>query len=73
MADEIINELWQIKDDICSEYGYDAKKLVAHLRAKERTKNQVIVDLRSSKKTVEPSASPGGRKSGTKDGTKARR
>lgn len=35
MADEIIKELWKIKDAIAKEYGCDVKSLVAHLRAKK--------------------------------------
>lgn len=34
MADEIITELWKVKDDIAKEFGYDVKELVAHLRTK---------------------------------------
>ena len=34
MADEIIEELWQIKDSIAQEYGYDVDALVAHLTTK---------------------------------------
>lgn len=68
MADEIIKELWKIKDDICNEYGYNVKKLVTHLRARKHLENQVIVDLHAMRQTGEPSASPDGRKSAAKDG-----
>ena len=34
MSDEIIKELWQIKDNIAREHGYDIDALVAHLRTK---------------------------------------
>ncbi len=53
MADEIIKELWNIKDGIANEYGYDVKALFAHLRAKKHEGNQQVVDLRSVKKTAE--------------------
>ena len=33
MADEIIKELWKIKDDIAEEFGYDVKVFVSKLRA----------------------------------------
>jgi arsenate reductase len=33
MADEIIKELWQVKDGIANEYNYETKTFVAHLRA----------------------------------------
>jgi hypothetical protein len=46
MADEIIKELWQIKDGIADEYNYDAKAFVAHLRAMKIEEEQRLVDLR---------------------------
>jgi len=49
MADEIVKELWKIKDDMASEYGYDVKALVAHLRGKKHAGHD-RVDLRSVKK-----------------------
>ncbi len=57
MADEIIRELWQIKDDIASKHNYNLKKLVKYLREKERNGKHKIVDLRSVKKAAEPIAS----------------
>jgi hypothetical protein len=36
MTDEIIKELWQIKDDIAREHGYDLDRLAADLKSKER-------------------------------------
>ena len=35
MVDEIIEELWEIKDSIAREHGYDLATLVADLRAKK--------------------------------------
>ena len=32
MADEIIEESWQIKDRMAQEYGYDFDTVVAHLQ-----------------------------------------
>ena len=57
MTDEIIQELWQIKDDIASKQKYDLKKLVKYLQEKERNGEYEIVDLRSAKKNAEPIAS----------------
>ena len=49
MADEIIKELWGIKDKMAGEYGYDVKALVDHLRKKKHREDQPVVDLRSSR------------------------
>ena len=45
MSDEIIEELWQIKDRIAREHGYDIAALVAHLQTKKRPQGQQVVDL----------------------------
>ena len=58
MADEIIRELWQVKDNIASNHNYDLKKLVKYLRNKKRNGNHPIVDLRSIKKAAEQIAPP---------------
>jgi hypothetical protein len=47
MADEIIQELWNIKDAMADECGCDVKTLVDHLRAKKQGTDTQIVDLRS--------------------------
>ena len=56
MADEIIEELWRIKDGIAREHRYDLDTLVAHLRAKKSLGRRRIEDLRSIHTTAEPSA-----------------
>ena len=56
MADEIIKELWKIKDAIANEYGYDVRALVAHLRAKKHEDDKQAVDLRSIKQRAEQRA-----------------
>jgi hypothetical protein len=53
MADEIITELWKVKDVIAKEYGCDVKALVAHLRAKKREEDSRVIDLRSMKQAAE--------------------
>ena len=53
MPDEIIKELWQIKDSIAREHGYDIDALVAHLQTKKRPKGQQVVDLRSLRRAAE--------------------
>jgi hypothetical protein len=53
MADDIIRELWTIKDAIATEYGCDLKALVAHLRSKTREGDKQVVDLRSVRQTAQ--------------------
>ena len=49
MTDEIINELWRIKDTIARDYGYDLDALVAYLRSKERAGDYHVTDPRSAR------------------------
>jgi len=56
MADEIIRELWKIKDSIADEYGCDVKALAAHLRGKKRDGDRQVVDLRTMKQAAEQQA-----------------
>ena len=53
MPDEIIGELWKIKDTIAEEHGCDVKALVAHLRARKHGEGRQIIDLRAMKLTAE--------------------
>ena len=46
MADDIIKELWKIKDTIAQEYDCNIDSLVAHLRKRARPKGQRVVNLR---------------------------
>ena len=57
MSDEIIEELWRIKDSIAREHGYDIEALVAYLQSKEKAEGRQIVDLSVMKKTTEQGAS----------------
>jgi len=56
MSDEIIKELWQIKDSIAREYGYDIEALVAHLQSKKKPAGQRVVDLRARRRATEQGA-----------------
>ncbi len=38
MKNELLEELWKIKDQVAHEYGYDIEKLVEGLRKKEKSK-----------------------------------
>ena len=57
MPNEIIKELWQIKDSMAREYGYDIDTLVAHLQNKKRAGDRQIVDLRAMKEAAERASS----------------
>ena len=64
MVDEIITELWKVKDAIAKEYGCDVKSLVAHLRAKRREDDNRVVDLRSMKQAAEQENTADGESTG---------
>ena len=51
MTDQIIRELWYVKDKIAQDHGYDLDTLVAYLQSKERTENYHIVDPHSVKES----------------------
>lgn len=44
MADEIIRELWRIKDEIAQEHGYNLDALVAHLRRENLRAGRAVVE-----------------------------
>ena len=56
MADEIINELWEIKDAIAREHRYDIDALVAYLKTRKRPKGQRVA--RDSKEKDAPGDAP---------------
>ena len=57
MSDEIIEELWQIKDSIAREHGYDIEALAAYLQSKEKAEDRQVVDLSAMKKTTKQGTS----------------
>ena len=56
MSDELIEELWQIKDSIAREHDYDIESLVVHLQTKQRSADQQVVDLSALKRTADQGA-----------------
>lgn len=52
MSDEIIRDLWRIKDEIACEHGYDVESLAAYLRCKKRAEARQMVDLQALKKAA---------------------
>ena len=59
MSDEIIKELWQIKESIAREYGYDVGRFIAYIRRMPRPPGQRVVDLSGSKNVAEGDAESG--------------
>ena len=53
MPDEIIEELWQIKDALAWEHGYDIGTFVAHLQSRQQADGRQVVDLRAMKEAAE--------------------
>jgi len=53
MADEVLEELWKVKDAMAYEHGYDVRALAAHLRALKHGDDTKVVDLRTVTQTVE--------------------
>ena len=53
MSDEIIKELWKVKDAIAREHGYDVDALVAYLRAKQGGDTPRVVDIQSRTKDTQ--------------------
>jgi hypothetical protein len=57
MKDEIIQELWQIKDELAREADYDVHTLCRELREKQTSSPAQIVD-RSALFTTSPEECP---------------
>ena len=45
MKNEILEDLWKVKDQIANEYGYDIEKLAKELRKKEKKVKSSVIDL----------------------------
>ena len=58
MSDEVIKELWQVKERIAREHGYDVYRLAAYIRSMPRPPGQRVVDLSGSKNAAEGDAGP---------------
>lgn len=56
MSDQIIRELWDIKDRIAEEHGYDVEALVLHLRRRACFDARETVDLSAMRKPIELAA-----------------
>jgi len=49
MKNEILEELWNIKDQVAKESNYDIEQLAKSLRIKEKEEKANVVDLTSNK------------------------
>ena len=59
MPDEIIEELWRIKDSIAGEHGNDVRKLAAYLQGgKRRGHSSGTAGRRLSKAGEQPESCP---------------
>ena len=59
MPDEVIEELWQVKDDMARAHGYDIGQLIADLRVREGQEgDDRIVDLHALRNAGEQAVSP---------------
>lgn len=46
---EILEEIWRIKDDMGKEYSYDIEKMGKALKEKQRSRKAQVVNLRQQK------------------------
>ena len=53
MSDEIIKELWQVKDDIAREHNHDVRELARYLQGRSQAVRDQTVNGRSVKETAE--------------------
>ena len=61
MADEIIEELWRVKDEMAREHGYDVRRFADYIRSRDR-----------EREAREARAATGGNESESVDGRQAR-
>ncbi len=52
MKNEILDELWKIKDQVAHENEYDVDKLAEKLREKEKKEKESVINLTSRTKLV---------------------
>ncbi len=51
MADEIIKELWKIKDDIAEEFGYDVRAFVSNFGPINRKMTWILLTIGIKRKS----------------------
>jgi hypothetical protein len=45
MSDEVIRELWRVKEEIAKEFNYDVAALAADLNRRQEESGRPVVDL----------------------------
>lgn len=50
MTDEVLKELWNIKDNIAKEHAYNIDSLVAYYKLKSKTRTETNTKSRSKEK-----------------------
>ncbi len=56
MSDKIIEELWEIKDGLARESGYNIDVLISQLQDGRRDNGHQVCDLAARKRAAEPVA-----------------
>ncbi|MHA1919586.1 MAG: hypothetical protein ACTSWX_07565 [Promethearchaeota archaeon] len=56
MVDEILKELWEIKDNIAKEHGNDLDALTTWLKKRSITENRKVINLKTIKRIAEQGA-----------------
>lgn len=59
MPDDVVEELWRVKDDMARAHGYDVGRLIADLRVREgQEQDDRIVDLHALRNVGQRQVSP---------------
>jgi hypothetical protein len=52
MKNEILEELWKVKDDLAEKYGNNLDALASAMRTKEKSETNKVIDLSHSQKAA---------------------
>jgi hypothetical protein len=58
MTDEIMQELWRVKDEVAKQFNYDAMALGAELQRQQKESGQPVVNLEMQSAKQEDTPSP---------------
>ena len=47
VSDEVLREVWRIKDELSESYGHDIEKLFADIQKKQRLSGRRVVNLQT--------------------------